>query len=126
MGILAKVKTKEGKESEKREDLRIYNPRELYLLTTNIISSYNDESELGPRDVVQYYLATKEGKEYYELFSKVKIEYSKNDSKDFNVPYIKKEENMTGYVKNPNLLLTAKELFYFITEINICEKVKEI
>lgn len=115
-----------NKNKEERQDLKLYDPKQIYVLTTDIVSAYNDGSGAGPRCIVQYYLATKEEEKFYELFSKVEIKYVDNFTpgftfKSFSTPMIKKVEKLEEYVKDPNIKMTAKELFYFITEKNTDE-----
>lgn len=117
---------KRNKNKESRQDLKIYNPKQIYLLTTEIVSNCDDGSGAGPRSITQYYLATKEEEKFYELFSKVEIKYADNSTPgftfgSFNTPMIKKVEKLEEYVTDPNIKLTAKELFYFITETNTTE-----
>jgi len=112
-----------SKNKKGRQDLKLYNPKETYLLTTHIISDYNDESGAGPISVTQYFLATKKEGKFYELFSKVEIKYEDNSISDFifksfNEPIIKKAEKLEKYVKDPDTNLTAEELFHFITMKN--------
>ena len=119
---------KRYKNKEERKDLKIYNPKEIYVLTTDIVSDCDDGSGAGPRSITQYYLATKEEEKFYELFSKVEIEYADNSTPgftfgSFNTPMIKKVEKLEKYVKDPNIKLTAEQLFYFITEINTDEMI---
>lgn len=104
-------------------NLKKYNPKKIYLLTTRILSDYDDRRGAGPKkSITQYYLAKKKGKEFYELFSKVKIEQK---VKSFNKPIIEKIEFMVEYVKDPNKKLSAEELFYYITKLNTNEIIKK-
>ena len=118
------IDSKNKKGEQKEQKLKEYNPKAIFLLTTEIISSYNDGSGLGPRIITQFYLATKKDEDFYELFSKVKIKkeedtYSEEfGSKNFNTPYITQVEPLTDYVKDPNKMLTADLLFGFITKLN--------
>ena len=109
-----------------RQDLKIYNPKQIYLLITEIVSNCDDGSGAGPRSITQYYLATKKEEKFYELFSKVEIKYADNSTPgftfgSFNTPMIKKVEKLEEYVTDSNIKLTAEELFYFITETNTTE-----
>lgn len=111
-----------------RQDLKLYNPKRIYLLTTEIVSNCDDGSGAGPRSITQHYLATKEEEKFYELFSKVEIKYADNSTPgftfgNFNTPMIKKVEKFEKYVANPNAKLTAKDLFYFLTMVNTNGKV---
>lgn len=121
MKLFQKKKVEE--KEVQRDDLAIYDPKDIYLLTTQITSDYNDGSGAGPICVTQYYLATKENEKYYELFSKVEITYEDNSTPgftfgEFNTPMIELVEKLEKYVKDPNKKLSAKELFYFITMKN--------
>ena len=56
----------------------------------------------------------------------MEIKYADNSTPgftfgSFNTPMIKKVKKLEEYVKDPNIKLTSKELFYFITEINTDE-----
>ena len=90
---------KRNKNKEERQDLKLYDSKQIYLLTTEIVSNCNDGSGVGPRSIIQYYLATKEEEKFYELFSKVEIKYADNSTPgftfgSFNTPMIKKVENL--------------------------------
>lgn len=108
-----------------------YDPKNLYLLTTEIISNYNDGSGLGPRYITEKYLATKKCGNFYELFSRVKIEKEEDTHdkgcccKNFNEPYIVKVEPLTDYVRDPNKKLSLDLLFAFITEVNTENRLAE-
>lgn len=119
---------KRNKNKENRQEPKLYNPKQIYLLTTEIVSNCDDGSGAGPRSITQYYLATKEEEKFYELFSKVEIKYADNSTPgftfgNFNTPMIKKVEKFEKYVANPNAKLTAKDLFYFLTMVNTNGKV---
>lgn len=128
---------KKKRKNKDRQFLKLYDPKEIYLLTTEIISNCDDGSGAGPRCVTQKYLATKKDGKFYEFFSKVEIK-SKDTSvpgfsfREFNVPMIEKVEFLKDYANDPNTLLTEEQLFYFITKVNAdmrvleyCEKVEE-
>lgn len=126
MSIFNKKKCK----NKDREFLELYDPKEIYLLTTEIISDCNDGSGAGPRCVTQKYLATKKGEKFYEFFSKVEIKYEDNSVqgfsfREFNVPMINKVEQLKEYVKGSNVWLTEEQLFYFITKENTDMRVLE-
>ena len=119
---------KRNKNKKSRQDLKIYNPKEIYVLTTDIVSDCDDGSGAGPRSITQYYLATKKEEKFYELFSKVEIKYADNSTPgftfgNFNTPMIKKVEKLEEYVKDLNAKLTAEDLFYFLTMLNGSKKV---
>ncbi len=109
-----------------------YNPKKFFLVTTEIISGYNNGSGARPlKSITQYYLATKKGEEFYELFFKVKLQ-KKNSSKvgsrflQFDIPFITRVEPMTDYVKNEKEKITLEDLFYFITDMNIKARLKNV
>ena len=107
----------------KRIFQRRYQPKAIYLLTTEVISNYNNGTGIGPTSVTQYYLAKKKGNTFYELFSKVKLKKENSaisgfTSKKFNIPIIKEVDSMEAYVKKPDTEVTAEELFHFITALN--------
>lgn len=119
-----------SKKEKKRTDLAIYAPSEIYLLTTTIISSYDDGTGCGPRCIKQYYLAKKENDKYYELFSGVEIRCLYNSTEgytdgEFNTPIIEKIEQFTEYVKDPNKKLSTEKLFYFITMFNAAKIIEQ-
>lgn len=119
---------KRNKNKKSRQDLKLYNPKQIYVLTTEIVSNCDDGSGAGTRSITQYYLATKEEEKFYELFSKVEIKYADNSTPgftfgSFNTPMIKKVEKFKEYVTNPNAKLTAEDLFYFLTMLNASKKV---
>ena len=115
---------KKKDKNEGRGNIKLYDPKEIYVLTTEIISDYDDGSGVGPRCTTQYFLATKEKEKFYELFSKVEIENPDNSTPGFtfmkfNEPMIKKVESLNKYVVNQNKKLKAKELFYFLNMLNV-------
>lgn len=124
-------KLKKQKKHQNQKEIK-YNPKDIFLLTTEIISSYNDGSGLGPRIITEYYLATKKDEDFYELFSKVKIEKEEDTHsqgfccRNFDTPYIVKVEPLTDYVKDPDKKLTADLLFGFITEANTDIRIKDL
>lgn len=122
-------KNKKTKSKSIRKE-RIYNPKKIYLITTMIASDCNKENSGVIRNVTQYYLATKEGEKYYELFSKVELKYEDTEAagfkfSNFNIPVIKEVEKLEKYVKHPNAKRAADELFYFITKMNAEKEVLE-
>lgn len=116
--VFKKTKSKAKKQENKSRVYytRLYEPERIYLLTTEIISSYNDGSGTGPKAAIeQYYLAVKEEDKFYELFSKVEL----TKDKKFDIPYIIKEERMIEYVKDSEQMLTSEELFEFVVKRNM-------
>lgn len=99
----------------------------IYLLTTSIISNYNDGSGLGPRVVTRYFLAKENKGKYYELFSNVLIKEKEANGGYFNTPCIEKIEPLTKYMKNPGKKTMEKKLLFdFLLELNTDEFVKTI
>ena len=101
-----------------------YDPNDIYLLLTEITSSYNDGSGFGPQYVKEYFLAYKDGKDFYELFSGTRIEKEEDTHKagcickNFDTPYITEVVPMTKCVKKPEEKITSDLLFTFLTDIN--------
>ena len=101
---------------------------DVYVVTSMIISSYNDGTVGGPMCVTMYFLAKCEGGEYYELFSGKKLEKEKQPengilSQTLDTPYVKKAEPLTQYLRNPNkLTIDIQSLFDFITDMNVLGK----
>ncbi len=98
---------------------------DVYVITSMIISSYNDGTGCGHMFVTMYFLARREDGEYYELFSGKKIEKD-NRPKDgflvqnFDTPYVKKAEPLKVYLKHPNKsTIDIQCLFDFITNMNV-------
>lgn len=115
---------------KKRKELASYDPNEMYLLTTTIVSSYDDGTGVGPRCVEQCYLAKMEDGKYYEIFSGVEIKCADNSIEgyafgEFDTPTIEKIEPFTKYVKNPNKKLSTEKLFYFITMFNAAKIIEQ-
>jgi len=113
-----------------RENIKLYDPKKIYLLTTEIISDSDDGSDAVSRSITHYFLATKEKGKFYELFSKVEIKYPDNMApgftfRKFNRPMIKEVESLKKNVVNPNKKLSAKDLFYFLNMLNAKPKVLE-
>lgn len=131
--MCADSKNEKGEQKEQKPEEREYNPKDIFLLTTEIKSNYNDGFGGGPRRIItEYYLATKEDEDFYELFSKIKIK-KEEDTHDkgfcyqsFNTPYIVKVEPLIDYVKKPNKRLTGELLFGFITEANTDNRIEDL
>ena len=114
--MIFKRSKKKKKEADKKRVYysKLYETERIYLLTTEVISDYNDGSGAGPiASIQQYYLATKEQDKYYELFSKVEL----TEEKKFNIPHIVKVGRITEYVKDE--MLTSEELFEFVLKRNM-------
>ena len=98
---------------------------DVYVVTSEIISSYDDKTGGGPRCVTMYYLARCEYGEYYELFSGKKLEKEKQPKNDFlsltfDTPYVKKAKPLIEYLRNPNkVTIDIQALFDFITQMNV-------
>lgn len=119
-------KKKVGKEigKKERQELEIFDINDIYVLTTSIVSSYNDGNGNGPIYITKKYLAEKEDENFYELFSGVKF----SNSTSFDVPKIEKVEHLTDFVilKGTYTKLSAKVLFYLITQWNTGDEVKRM
>ena len=95
-----------------------FNCTDVYILTTTILSSYNDGMGCGPRSVKWYFLSTKRENEYYELFSDKKFE--KESRTTFDEPLIEKIEPLKDYLKDKNQkTINIQSLFEFITLMNV-------
>lgn len=98
---------------------------DVQLVTSIIISNYNDGTGLGPRCVIMYFLTSCEDGEYYELFSGIKLKKKEQPEngilfQNFNTPYIEEVEPLTKYLKNPNkVVIDTQSLFDFITYMNV-------
>lgn len=98
---------------------------DVYVVTSIIISDYNDGTGVGPRCVTMYFLASCEDGEYYELFSGIKLKKKEQPENDilfqnFNTPYIEEVAPLTKYLKNPNkVVIDIQSLFDFITYMNV-------
>lgn len=97
---------------------------DVYVVTSNLTSSYDDGSGCGPMCVTLYFLAKCEDDEYYELFYGKKFE--KKESKDgysfqkFDTPYVEKVEPLKKYLKDPDkVIIDIEFLFDFITNMNV-------
>lgn len=107
---------------------------DIYVVTSEIISSYNDGNGCGPICVTMYFLAKCEGNEYYELFSGKKLEKKEQLEDDFCVllqnfdtPYLEKAEPLTKYLTYPNqTIIDIQSLFDFITEMNVSSWLKTL
>ena len=131
MRIFKKKQTKCTQENGGNE-VREIRCDEVYVLTTEIISSHDDGSGWGPQCVTLYYLGTKKGGIYYELFSGKKLTEEKDThlkdcvSKEFNVPYITKVEMLTKYLRDQTMKTIKLELLFdFITDMNVTEIIKD-
>lgn len=116
--VFKKTKSKAKKQENKSRVYytRLYEPERIYVLTTEVISDYDDGFGAGPMaSIQQYYLATKEQDKFYELFSKVEL----TKEKKFNIPYITKVESITKYVEDVEQMLTSEELFEFVVKRNM-------
>jgi len=101
---------------------------DIHVITSQIISSYNDGSGGGPYCVTMYFLAKHIDNEYYELFSGKKLEQEKEpkdgfSSQNFDTPYVKKAEPLKKYLRNQNkTTIDIQSLFDFITIMNVDKK----
>lgn len=109
----------------KKRRIRTFFVSDLFLVTAEIISSYNDGNGAGPRAAQKvYFAAVKENDSYYELFSNVELK-KEEDGKTFNIPYITKVEPLRSYVENEEVkMMDETLLFYFILNFNLQGKIK--
>ena len=116
---------------EVKEDVNI-NVNNVYVVTTKIISSFDDGSYNGPMSTTFFFLAklNEDDGEYYELFTETKLEKKSEErsfSKKLDTPYVEKAEPLTEYLRNPEeVLIAKKELFMFITQMNVQSKLEAI
>ena len=123
-----KIRNEEVKVEEvKVEDVKV---EDVKIATTNITSSYDDGSGLGPRCVKWYFLVHEIDGKYYEIFSnkRIKEEVDTNDGvryQTFNTPYIEKVEPLREYLKNPNkMVIDVQLLFDFVLIMNVQEQLR--
>lgn len=102
----------------------------LYVVKTEITSSYYDGTGHGQQYVTRYFLAKKRKNKYYELFSGEPLKFEADCHSNgvffikFNVPYIGEVESISKYSNEKKF--TDSELFYFITKLNTIEELKKI
>ena len=123
---------KKNKKERKVKENEIVRCDDVYVLTTEVVSNYNDGSDSGPQFVTLYYLGTKKEDQYYELFSGRKLrkeEDSKSECcvcKAFNKQYITKVEPLKEYLNNKERETIGLELLFdFITDMNVTEIVSQ-
>ena len=101
---------------------------DIYVVTSMIISSHNDGTGAGPRCVTMYFLAKCENGNYYELFSRKKLEMKNQPeygiwSRTFDTPYVENTEPLTKYLINQKKeMIDIQSLFDFITQMNVLDK----
>lgn len=123
MGIF--TRKRKPADNEKMANNPNVNIADVLVITTEVISSYNDGAGFGPRCVTMYFLAKCENEEYYELFSGKKLEKETQSEKGFisqtfDTPYVKKAEYLTKYLRNPDKkTMDIHSLFDFITVMNV-------
>ena len=101
--------------------------RNVFLLTTYVVSSYDDGSHDGPKMVKVLFYATKGENAYYELFSGMKIEPFdvEHPIECFDKAFMKKAEPLSKYLSNPSdYMMKASELMEFLTILNTQETLK--
>ena len=125
-------KRKNNVPTEVMEDVNI-NVNNVYVVTTKIISSIDDGSYNGPMSTTFFFFLAKlneDDGEYYELFTETKLEKKSEErsfSKKLDTPYVEKAEPLTEYLRNPEeVLIAKKELFMFITQMNVQSKLEAI
>ena len=101
--------------------------KDVFLLTTYVVSSYDDGSHNGPKMVKVLFYAKKGENAYYELFSGMEIEpFDVEHPIDcFDKAFMKKAEPLSKYLRNPeNSIMKASELMEFLTLLNTQEILK--
>jgi len=101
--------------------------KDVFLLTTYVVSSYDDGSHDGPKMVKVLFYAKKGENAYYELFSGMEIEpFDVEHPIDcFDKAFMKKAEPLSKYLRNPeNSMMKASELMEFLTLLNTQEILK--
>lgn len=121
---------KKGRRAEKirNEEVKV---EDVKIATTNITSSYDDGSGLGPRCVKWYFLVHEIDGKYYEIFSNKYIKEEVDTHNDgvtyqtFDTPYIEKVEPLREYLKNPNKkVIDVQLLFDFVLDMNVQEQLR--
>lgn len=121
---------KKGRRAEKirNEEVKV---EDVKIATTNITSSYDDGSGLGPRCVKWYFLVHEIDGKYYEIFSNKRIKEevdTRNDGvtyQTFDTPYIEKVEPLREYLKNPyKKVIDVQLLFDFVLDMNVQEQLR--
>ena len=121
---------KKGRRAEKirNEEVKV---EDVKIATTNITSSYDDGSGLGPRCVKWYFLVHEIDGKYYEIFSNKRIKEEVDTHNDgvtyqtFDTPYIEKVEPLREYLKNPNKkVIDVQLLFDFVLDMNVQEQLR--
>lgn len=121
---------KKGRRAEKirNEEVKV---EDVKIATTNITSSYDDGSGLGPRCVKWYFLVHEIDGKYYEIFSNKRIKEKVDTHNDgvtyqtFDTPYIEKVEPLREYLKNPNKkVIDVQLLFDFVLDMNVQEQLR--
>ena len=101
--------------------------KDVFLLTTYVVSSYDDGSHNGPKMVKVLFYAKKGENAYYELFSGMEIEPFdvEHPIECFDKAFMKKAEPLSKYLRNPeNSIMKASELMEFLTILNTQEILK--
>lgn len=101
--------------------------KDVFLLTTYVVSSYDDGSHDGPKMVKVLFYATKGENAYYELFSGMEIKPFdvEHPIECFDKAFMKKAEPLAKYLRNPNdSMMKASELMEFLTLLNTQEILK--
>ena len=97
----------------------------LFIATTDVISSYNDRSGGGPRCIKIYLVVTKKSNKYFEVFSGREIDMKSNCT-SFNVPYIKEMKPFSDVLNDPHMqFINKKDVFDFILYKNIAYYLKK-
>ena len=107
--------------SKQTKEQSLYDARNIFVLTTIIISDYKYDQDLGGIRYTQYYLATEKEDHYFEFFSGIELEEGVNYP---NYPDIRKVEPLTKYTILKKV--TADFLFSFITEMNATQRARDV
>lgn len=92
---------------------------DIFVIKTNLISSYNDGSGAGPSCVTQYFLAKIKNEEICELFSGTVLE-KENKNKNMDTYYVEQSKPLKQFLKNKKIdEVDTEELFNFINNMNV-------
>ena len=116
-----RTKTSERREwNKKRQPItkQLHKVKDVYVVETEVVSSYADKSGCCPLVVTQYYMATFDGEIYRELFTNVVLEKKTNIS-TFDTPYVVEAKPLKEYLKNPSMaIIETGLLFAFLATLN--------
>ena len=110
-----------------KDKSNLIDTRNVFLLTTYLVSSYDDGSHDGPKMVKVLFYAKKSENAYYELFSGMEIKPFdvEHPIECFDKAFMKKAEPLANYLSNPSdYMMKASELMEFLTLLNTREILK--